>query len=92
MIRIEIEDSGIGISEDMMSNLFNPFKQAQRLAGGTGLGLYSLAKRIEALGGDYGVNRRSDGQSGSLFWFTIPYRPDVRLLSGLASPKIKQIF
>jgi signal transduction histidine kinase len=30
-IRIEIEDSGIGISEDMMNNLFNPFKQAQRL-------------------------------------------------------------
>jgi len=32
----EVEDSGIGLSEEMMTGLFNPFKQAQRLAGGTG--------------------------------------------------------
>jgi len=32
----EVEDSGIGVSEEMMTSLFNPFKQAQRLAGGTG--------------------------------------------------------
>jgi signal transduction histidine kinase len=35
----EIEDHGIGISEDAMLALFKPFKQAQRLAGGTGLGI-----------------------------------------------------
>jgi hypothetical protein len=40
--------------------------QAQRFAGGTGLGLYSLAKRIDALGGKYGVRDRDDGQSGLL--------------------------
>jgi CheY-like chemotaxis protein len=87
-IRIEIEDSGIGISEDMMSNLFNPFKQAQRLAGGTGLGLYSLAKRIEALDGSYGVKNRPDMNHGSVFWFTIPYRPDdtKQMMSCLSSP------
>jgi CheY-like chemotaxis protein len=59
-----------------MQALFNPFKQSQRLAGGTGLGLYSLAKRIDALNGQYGVKRRKDGKKGSLFWFTIPYRAD----------------
>ena len=59
-----------------MSKLFNPFKQAQRLAGGTGLGLYSLAMRMDALQGQYGVSKRPDGAQGSLFWFTIPYRPD----------------
>jgi CheY-like chemotaxis protein len=59
-----------------MQTLFNPFKQAQRLAGGTGLGLFSLAKRVEALSGQYGVSRRPDGCQGSVFWFTIPYRPD----------------
>jgi CheY-like chemotaxis protein len=59
-----------------MATLFAPFKQAQRLAGGTGLGLFSLAKRVEALRGDYGVSARPDGVSGSLFWFSIPYRPD----------------
>ncbi len=109
-ICVEIEDSGIGISEDMMTNLFNPFKQvslfrvsnlfvlvrykiisvqAQRLAGGTGLGLYSLAKRIEALGGSYGVKNRPDRASGSVFWFTISYRPDdtKHIISTLSSPR-----
>jgi CheY-like chemotaxis protein len=75
----EVEDTGIGMSEEVMQSLFSPFKQAQRLAGGTGLGLYSLSKRIEALNGQYGVRKRKDGKEGSLFWFTIPYRPDFSI-------------
>jgi hypothetical protein len=51
-------------------------KQAQRLAGGTGLGLFSLSKRTEALGGSRGVSVRKDGRRGSNFWFSFPYRPD----------------
>jgi CheY-like chemotaxis protein len=78
-LRIEVEDAGIGLSDEAKLTLFNPFKQAQRLAGGTGLGLYSLAKRIEALNGHYGVSNRRDGNPGSLFWFAIPYRPDETL-------------
>lgn len=46
------------------------------MAGGTGLGLFSLSKRIECLGGSYGVKKRFNGRTGSCFWFTIPYRPD----------------
>ncbi len=72
----EVTDNGIGISEDAMKSLFNPFKQTQRLAGGTGLGLFSLAKRIEALKGKYGVHRREDGKQGSVFWFAVPYKAD----------------
>ena len=40
-------------------------------------GLYSLAKRVEALGGTYGVLKRSNGKQGSCFWFTVPYRQDL---------------
>ena len=76
-LRIEVEDTGIGMSEEAMASLFNPYKQTQRLAGGTGLGLYSLAKRLEALHGYYGVMKRRDGEQGSLFWFAIPYKPDT---------------
>jgi hypothetical protein len=43
-----------------MSQQFRPFHQNQRLAGGKGLGLNSLAKRVEAMQGKYGVQ-------GSLF-------------------------
>lgn len=76
VIRFSVKDCGIGLSDEAMNNLFSPFRQAQRLAGGTGLGLFSLAKRIEALHGHYGVEQRQDGQQGSVFWFSIPYRPD----------------
>ena len=46
------------------------------LSGGTGLGLFSLLKRMEALGGSCGIESRQDGEQGSEFWFTFPYRPD----------------
>ncbi len=77
MLLVEVEDSGIGIPEHLRNSLFEPFKQAQQRAGGTGLGLYSLSRRIQALGGTYGVSERLDRQQGSRFWFTFPYRPDA---------------
>jgi signal transduction histidine kinase len=49
-VRVSIEDTGIGLSKETRDTLFQPFKQAQRMAGGTGLGLFSLSKRMEALG------------------------------------------
>lgn len=76
MVMITVEDNGIGIPVNKRSQLFQPFAQAQRMAGGTGLGLYSLAKRMEALGGECGVSGRADGKQGSVFWFSFPYRPD----------------
>ena len=76
MVLVTVEDTGIGLSDEAKVNVFNTTQQV-RNSGGTGLGLYSLAKRIEALGGKYGVKNRSDGKQGSLFWFTFPYRPDT---------------
>jgi CheY-like chemotaxis protein len=76
-LRLTVEDEGIGISKQCKAELFQPFQQTMRLAGGTGLGLYSLAKRIDALGGEFGVTGRDDGKPGSQFWFSIPYVPDT---------------
>jgi CheY-like chemotaxis protein/signal transduction histidine kinase len=76
-LRITVEDEGIGISDEKKSTLFKPFQQTMRLAGGTGLGLFSLSKRIEVLKGRFGVEDRPDGKQGSCFWFSIPYTPDV---------------
>ena len=81
MILIAIEDAGIGIPEGARGELFQPFKQVQRLAGGTGLGLYSLSNRIRALKGMRGVKSRNDNKQGSVFWFAIPYRPDIEYSS-----------
>lgn len=48
-LHFAVEDNGIGLTPEIMENLFRPFKQAQRMTGGTGLGLYSLAKRYLSL-------------------------------------------
>lgn len=88
VLLVEVEDTGIGLSNEAMAALFSPFQQSQSLAGGTGLGLFSLAKRVEALHGKCGVKRRRDGKQGSLFWFTLPYKPDrfaVALKSAMVS-------
>jgi signal transduction histidine kinase len=76
-VRITVEDNGIGISPEAKLLLFKQFSSAQRMAvGSTGLGLYSLSKRVEAIGGSCGVSDREDEKEGSTFWFTFPYRPD----------------
>ena len=80
-VRVTIEDHGVGIPGSQRTVLFQPFRQAQRMTGGTGLGLFSMLKRVEALGGDCGVSERRDGRSGSSFWFSFPYRPDDTVTS-----------
>ena len=85
MVMISIEDAGIGIPEKTRGDLFQPFKQVQRLAGGTGLGLYSLSNRIRALKGTRGVKSRDDGKQGVVFWFAIPYRPDLHFSDSTSS-------
>lgn len=77
MVQFEVEDEGVGIPPEKKDHLFAAFRQAQKHAGGTGLGLYSLSQRVDALGGKYGVSDRRDNRSGSLFWFSVPYRPDI---------------
>ena len=85
-----IKDHGVGVPEELRETLFQPFRQAQRHTGGTGLGLYSLFKRMEALGGDCGVRARSDGQPGSVFWFSFPYRPDTTASSNETAKMVRQ--
>jgi CheY-like chemotaxis protein len=86
MLLVEVEDSGIGLSDAQKNDLFKPFKQAQSRTGGTGLGLYAMYMRVATLGGSCGVRDRADGKSGSIFWFSIPYVPEVNLEEDMVSP------
>jgi PAS domain S-box-containing protein len=81
-IVFEVEDRGEGMSEDVLSNLFNRFYQAERVVSGktrgTGLGLAISKGIVEAHGGMIGV--ASQPGKGSVFTFTLPLLFDRKIV------------
>ena len=73
-IRVSVADTGIGIREDDLGYLFEPFQQLDnpiaRSAGGTGLGLAISKKFVELHGGRIWAESREN--QGSTFHFTLP--------------------
>jgi signal transduction histidine kinase/ActR/RegA family two-component response regulator len=71
LLRVEVQDSGIGISPLAQSRIFTKFMQADnattRHYGGTGLGLAICKEVVSLMGGDIGVD--SEPNKGSCFWF-----------------------
>jgi CheY-like chemotaxis protein len=72
-VKIEVRDTGIGVSPDQQQRLFSSFEQAEsnisRKYGGTGLGLAISKKIVELMGGSVWID--SELGKGAVFGFTV---------------------
>lgn len=77
ILKIAVQDTGIGIAPEAQANIFESFAQADSTVldryGGTGLGLTTTRLLARALGGDAFVE--SAPSQGSLFWIELPLIP-----------------
>ncbi|MCP9441615.1 MAG: response regulator [Nitrospira sp.] len=94
-LRLEVIDTGIGLTEEAKAKLFQAFTQADasttRKYGGTGLGLIICKRLVELMGGEIGLH--SFPSSGTQVWFTVRLekvpvgsnspKPSVESLRGL---------
>ncbi len=78
-LRVEVQDTGIGIAKENLERIFSPFVQADtsytRTFEGAGLGLAICRKLVKLLDGTIGV--QSEVNDGSLFWFELPLEVEL---------------
>ncbi len=78
-VRISVKDQGVGISEDQLAKIFDPFHQVDgsstRAAGGVGLGLHLVKSLLGLLDGEIGVT--SEPGKGTTFTVSFPTATSV---------------
>ena len=74
-LRVEVSDSGVGMSEEQLRLIFRPFEQvgeARRRRAGTGLGLVTSREFVRLMGADIQVSSRLGTGSSFLFELDVP--------------------
>ncbi|MEK7989829.1 MAG: PAS domain S-box protein [Thiotrichaceae bacterium] len=73
-LRFEVQDTGLGINQQYLNSIFEPFQQIENLhtksQEGTGLGLPITQRLVYMMNGELHVE--TEPSKGSLFWFEIP--------------------
>ncbi|MDX6229938.1 MAG: two-component system, OmpR family, phosphate regulon sensor histidine kinase PhoR [Frankiales bacterium] len=76
VVRIRVDDEGIGVASEDEERVFERFFQADggdtRRRGGFGLGLYIVRRLVQAHGGTVTMSRRPDGRQGSRLELCLP--------------------
>ena len=90
VLRVEVKDTGIGISDEQKSKLFNSFEQADgsitRKYGGSGLGLAICKKIVTLMGGDIYIE--SELGNGSCFIFEVKIKFGGKLRNNTANKHV----
>jgi hypothetical protein len=90
LVRISVEDTGVGIPAEALPRLFQKFEQADRGTnrrfGGTGLGLAIVKAIADTMNGRVGVE--SEEGRGSRFWIELPLVPAESVPAETADPGI----
>lgn len=79
LVRWEIADTGIGMSQDFLKHVFEPFSREENAGngvGGTGLGMPIVKQLVELMGGSIKVSSKLN--VGSMFVISIPFKPAVQ--------------
>ncbi|MCG8475547.1 MAG: ATP-binding protein, partial [Cytophagales bacterium] len=92
-VRVDVRDTGIGISAENLQKIFGSFNQADistsKSYGGVGLGLAISRQLCKMMGGDIGVNSK-EGE-GSLFWFSFKTREAENSGNGCSSTNKQKV-
>jgi len=90
-VRVEVEDTGIGLGDKAKVKLFQKFQQADgsitRRYGGTGLGLSICRQLVELMGGEIGVRDREGG--GAVFWFELELDEGLQPVRTRPAPELR---
>jgi CheY-like chemotaxis protein len=97
-LRFEVEDTGIGMTQEQAQRIFHPFEQVadvERRRGGAGLGLAISKQLVRLMGGD--IHVRSELGKGSVFGFelevpiaqSLPETASMRRVAGYTGPRRK---
>ncbi|MFA4987259.1 MAG: HAMP domain-containing sensor histidine kinase, partial [Candidatus Brocadiia bacterium] len=76
MVTISVSDTGTGMTEDVMKQLFSFGFSTRKGKGGSGFGLHSSANLAKAMGGDLTAHSEGLGK-GARFTIVLPFEPPV---------------
>jgi signal transduction histidine kinase len=83
MVEFRVQDTGIGIPQDMQTIIWKPFVRVGNSGEGLGIGLYTVQQLASAMGGSAGL--QSTPGMGSVFWIRLPYQEREKAVSDSGS-------
>ena len=77
---LEVSDTGVGIDDHDLDNIFNPFFTTKEIGSGTGLGLYITYNEVQKMNGQITVSSKPD--AGTTFTISIPNTQNSKIQEG----------